>query len=474
MNPHSSTTASSAAPATPLQSALLTDLYQLSMAHNYWQLGRHEAIACCQLFFRQHPFGGNYTVNNGLHAAIEYLQNWHFQANELSYLSQLCWPDGSKRFSTKFLDYLAGLRFSGELDAIPEGTLVFPQQPLLRIQAPIIQAQILETALMNAYSLASLVATKAHRIRCAAASAPIAEFGLRRAQGPDGGLTASRAAYLGGVDSTSNVLAGQRYNIPLTGTMSHSWIMSFASEGEAFAAAARCMGSNNVLLVDTYSTLAGVKQAIVTAQAMQQQGHKLAAIRLDSGDLAALSIAARDMLDRAGLHDTKIMASGNIDEHVIQSLQQQHAAIDAWGVGTKLATADGQGALNLAYKLSAMQQPDHSWRYCYKRSDTHSKTSLAGRVQVRRNFNLEHNPPSFQNDLLYELDHHLLPAKAAANQQDLLQPIMRQGALVYEQPDLSTSREFLTQQYAAFSPWHVADTYPLHSEQGLQQLNKHR
>lgn len=475
---HQSTLPQSSAIAPPdtSTSALLTDLYQLTMAQNYWRLQRHEQKACCQLFFREHPFAGKYTVNAGLQSAVDYLQNWHFNDADIDYLASLQWPNKTARFDKAFLKYLKTLRFSGDLYAIDEGSLVFPQQPLLRIEAPIIQTQLLETALINAYSFACLVATKAHRICQAAGEAKVSEFGLRRAQGPNGGLTASRAAYLGGVSSTSNVLAGQRYAIPVLGTMSHSWVMSFADEAEAFQAAAQCMGENNVLLVDTYDTLHGLELAIQTAHRMQTHGHQLAGIRLDSGDLAELSKRARQRLDAAGLHNTKIMASGNIDEHVIASLQQQQAKIDAWGVGTRLAVADGAGALNIAYKLSAIAENNGNWRYCRKRSNTLSKRSFAGRIQVARQHSHAQAAYTWSGDILYDVSHppqqltQLLPTQAYT---PLLKPVFTNGKLCCQQPTLQKSREHLQQQFSAFSPWLAAsDTpYPVSIDTKLQQLN---
>ena len=277
----------------PQNSGLLTDLYQLTMAQGYWQLGRHQQQACFQLFSRANPFAGQYTISSGLHTALEYLQQWHFSSDDLAYLASLSNPAGKQLLCNAFLDVLSTLRFSGDIFAAAEGSIMFPQEPLLRIEAPILQAQLLETPLMNAFSLASLVATKACRIRQAADQDPIAEFGLRRAQGPNGGLTASRAAYLGGVDNTSNVLAGQVYDIPVVGTMSHSWIMSFADEKTAFAAATECMGPNNVLLIDTYNSMQGIEHAIACIDKLKEQGQKLSAVRLDSGDLAKLAKMVR-------------------------------------------------------------------------------------------------------------------------------------------------------------------------------------
>ena len=428
----------------PQNSSLLTDLYQLTMAQGYWRLGRHERQACFQLFSRQHPFDGEYTICAGLNTALEYLQQWHFSSDQLSYLESIPSAAGGQLFCREFLDYLSALRFTGDIYAAPEGSYMYPQEPFLRCEAPIIQAQLLETRLINAYSLATLVATKAQRIRQAAGQDPIAEFGLRRAQGPDGGLTASRAAYLGGVNSTSNLLAGQMYAIPVVGTMAHSWIMSFPDEMSAFHAAIECMGPNNVLLIDTYNTAQGIKNAIACIEqcnarrSPNQPIQKLSAVRLDSGDLAELAKLVRAELDARGYRDTKIMASGNIDEYVIASLKQQQAPIDSWGVGTKLVTSDGQGAMDLAYKLSAIKQTDGSWRYCHKTSDSPRKRSLPGRIQVARL--QDKTSGHWQGDILFEED---LGFSAPDNTTHslLLQKYMQYGKLVQSAPSLEHSRQ---------------------------------
>jgi nicotinate phosphoribosyltransferase len=451
-------------------SALLTDLYQLTMAHNYWKLGQTKRRACCQMFFRRPAFAGRYTIAAGLSAAIDYIKDWHFTSSDLDYLATLKWPSGKARFESGFIKYLENMRFSGTLSAVAEGSLIFPQQPLLRIEASIIQAQLLETALMNAYSLATLVTTKAHRVTTAAKGAAVSEFGLRRAQGPNGGLTASRAAYLGGVNSTSNVLAGKLYDIPVLGTLSHSWIMSFPDEQLAFDLAAECMGDATVLLVDTYNTAEGVEKAINTAKKLQQKGQQLAAIRLDSGDLAKLSIYAREKLNQAGLENTKIMASGNIDENVIISLQEQNAAIDAWGVGTKLSTADGQSALDIAYKLSSIEDDTGRWCYCYKKSDTIAKQSLAGRVQVYR----KANDKQWQGDILYEQSIGLEQSNKENEGYNLLQPIIVNGELGYQTPSLQQSRSFIDQQFNAWKEWLQKDTtYPVTLDEELKKINSH-
>src|SRR5947199_6542974 len=277
--------------------ALLTDLYQLTMAYGYWKSGLAEREAVFHLFFRNSPFQCGFTLTAGLAPTIEFLQAFQFTENDLAFLGTLRGNDDQPLFDRGFLNYLGTLRFSCEVDAIPEGTAVFPQEPLLRIQGPILQCQLLETALLNLINFQSLIATKAARVCLAAQGEPVLEFGLRRAQGVDGALAASRAAYLGGCAATSNVLAGQLFGIPVKGTHAHSWVMSFDDELESFEAYANAMPNNCVFLVDTYSTLEGVRHAAVVGQKLKAAGHRMIGIRLDSGDLAYLSIEARKILD---------------------------------------------------------------------------------------------------------------------------------------------------------------------------------
>lgn len=249
-----------------IHSALLTDQYQLVMASSYWQLGKANQEAVFHLYFRNHPFNGDYSICCGLDRAIDFISNWHFSDEEIAYLHRLKAPDQQALFSKEFLNYLSELKFTGDIDAIPEGNIVFPNEPLLRITAPILQCQLLETALINFLNFGSLIATKAARVCQAAQDDEVIEFGLRRAQGPDGGMLASRAAFLGGCASTSNVLAGKTYNIPVKGTQAHSWIMAFDDELSAFENFATVMSGNVILLVDTYDTLQGVKNAIIMAK----------------------------------------------------------------------------------------------------------------------------------------------------------------------------------------------------------------
>ncbi|MCL2504288.1 MAG: nicotinate phosphoribosyltransferase, partial [Coriobacteriia bacterium] len=300
-----------------------TDLYQLTMAQAYFASGIADMEGCFHLSFRDNPFGGGFTVACGLEQAIEWLESWRFSETDIAYLSSLTGNDGRALFSAEFLAYLAEMRFTGEVDAVPEGTIVFPREPLLRVSGPLPACQIAETALLNIINFQTLVATKAARCRLAAQKDMLLEFGLRRAQGPDGGLSASRAAYVGGCDATSNVLAGREYGVPVAGTHAHSWVMAFDTEAEAFDAYAQALPNNVTLLIDTYDTLRGVERAMEAGKRLRAAGHDLAAVRIDSGDLAWLSQRVRESLDAGGFQGTKIIASNELDEHLIVSLKEQ-------------------------------------------------------------------------------------------------------------------------------------------------------
>ena len=439
--------------------ALLTDLYQLTMAYAYWKTGGHEKESVFHLFYRQQPFGGGFAIACGLGDAVEYLRHLAFSAEDLAYLATLAGNDGKPLFEAGFLTYLKTFRWTGSVDAIPEGTVVFPHEPLLRVQGPLIECQIVETALLNLLNFQTLVATKAARVCLAAQGDPVVEFGLRRAQGIDGALSASRAAFVGGCHGTSHVLAGQRFGIPVRGTHAHSWVMSFDSEEEAFEAYAQAMPNNTILLVDTYDTLEGVRHAIATGLRLRERGFELGGIRLDSGDLAWLSIEARRLLDAAGFPAASIVASNDLDETTIVSLKQQGAKIDVWGVGTKLVTAYDQPALGGVYKLAAVRDQG-AWKHKIKLSEQPAKVSNPGLQQVRR----FQQDGEFIGDMIYNLDgppetSRLIVDRAdatrrkripdTAGSEDLLVPIFRQGVLVAESPALSAIRERTQAQLAS-------------------------
>ncbi len=444
--------------------ALLTDLYQLTMASAYWKSGIAGREAVFHLFFRSNPFGGGYTVAAGLAAAVEYLEQFHFSTDDLSYLAGLQGNDGRPLFEPAFLDYLADMTLGCDVDAMLEGTVAFPHEPLVRVAGPIVQTQLLETPLLNLINFPTLIATKAARVVQAAEGDPVLEFGLRRAQGIDGGLTAARAAYLGGCVGTSNVLAGQVYGIPVKGTHAHSWVMCFGDEREAFQAYADAMPNNCILLVDTYDTLEGVRNAVMVGRRLREQGHELAGIRLDSGDLARLSIEARRILDEAGFSSTKIVASSDLDEYAIAELKRRGAKIDVWGVGTRLATAEGQPALTGVYKLSAVRdESTQPWDSRIKLSEGQVKTSNPGVLQVRRYV----RDGAAVGDVIYDVEHPpgaepavtdpadatrrtALPPDAAW--EDLLVPVFRQGRRVADVPSLDDARQRVREQLALFPP----------------------
>src|SRR4051812_49069153 len=292
----------------PPVNALLTDLYQLTMAYGYWKAGKADQHAVFHVLFRKQPFKGGFSIAAGLADVIEYLRNFHFTESDLAYLADLKGNDDKPLFDAAFLKHLADLKIALDIDAIPEGTVVFPQEPLVRVTGPILQAQLIETALLNIINFQTLIATKAARVCLAAQGDPVVEFGLRRAQGIDGAMTASRAAYIGGCAGTSNVLAGKAFGIPIKGTHAHSWVMSFDNELDAFNAYADALPNNGIFLVDTYDSIAGIRHAIEAGKRLQKRGFKMGGIRLDSGDLAYLSIEARKMLDGAGFKEAAIVA----------------------------------------------------------------------------------------------------------------------------------------------------------------------
>lgn len=445
-----------------MNSLLLTDLYQLTMAYGYWRSGMHERQSVFHLYFRRAPFRSGFAVAAGLAQVVELLQQFRFEAGELEYLRSLRSPNGRPLFDDDFVHYLRELRFRCDVDAIPEGTVVFANEPLLRVRGGLIEAQLIETALLNTINFQTLIATKAARIKRAAQGREVLEFGLRRAHGPDGGVSASRAAFLGGCDATSNVLAGQRFGIPVRGTHAHSWVMAFGDERSAFSAYAAAMPHNAVLLVDTYDTLGGVRHAIEIAHELRRRGAALSGIRLDSGDLAWLSIEARRMLDEADFPEVRIVASNDLDEELITSLIQQNAAIDVFGVGTKLVTAYDQPALGGVYKLGAVDDEQGRWTRKIKVSEQALKTTIPGMLNVRRFTRdgearadmlwdeLDGPPASLR--MIDPGDSTRTKLLEGCESRDLLVPLFRDGALVYEVPPLSASRELAAREIAALHP----------------------
>ena len=355
---------------------LLTDLYQLTMGQGYFNEGKHEQRAVFDVFFRPNRLI-TYSVAAGMEQAAQYLENLHFDESDIAYLRSL------EMFSEEYLSYLAKLRFTGDVRAVREGEIVFPYEPIVTVSAPMLEAQLVETALLTFINHQTLIASKAAKI-CAAAGGGVMEFGLRRAQGADAGVYGARAAMIGGCVGTSNVYAGKLFHVPVSGTMAHSWVMNFPSEVEAFRAYAECFPDNCLLLVDTYDTLrSGVPNAITVFRELREKGYEPKGIRLDSGDLAYLSKKAREMLDEAGFENAIICASGDLDETLIRSLKEQGARIDTWGVGTKLITSADMPALGGVYKLAAVYENGKEIPKI-KLSDTTEKITNPGVKEVLR------------------------------------------------------------------------------------------
>lgn len=465
--------------------SLATDLYQLTMSYGYWKTGSSEKEAVFHLFFRKPPFGGGYAVACGLRYAIGILKDFRFDDSDVAFLGTLTGNDGKPLFEKGYLDYLRQMEFCFDVDGVEEGTVVFANQPLLRIKGPIIQCQILETVLLCVMNFQTLIATKSARVCQAAKEDPVLEFGLRRAQGLDGALSASWAAYVGGCAATSNVLAGKLFGIPVKGTHAHSWIMSFDTEEEAFQSYAEAMPNNCVFLVDTYNTILGVKRAIEVGEWLRENGHEMVGIRLDSGDLAELSIEARNLLDDANFKDAVIVASNDLDERLVLDLKKKGCCISVWGIGTKLATAYDQAALGGVYKLAAIRKPGEEWRYTVKLSEQAIKVSNPGIQQVRRFYQAD----KAVADVIYDeelgiKDEPTLVLQHAPDQEmhlnedyeyeDLLKPIFRNGKLVYDIPEAEETRGYVAEEKAFFSDkvkkFDEPDVYPVGLEHGLFDL----
>jgi len=431
--------------------ALLTDFYQLTMMAGHWREGRAYQRVTFDYFFRSLPPHTGFAIHAGLDSLLDFLENLRFEPDDIAYLRSL------GVFDADFLDYLKNFRLTCSVRAVPEGTLVFPDEPVVQVEGPIIEAQLLETALLNLLNYPILIATKAARVCLAADGDPVLDFGLRRAHGPDGGVTGSRAAYIGGCASTSNVLAGKVYGIPVAGTHAHSWVMSFPSELEAFRAFARQYPDRCILLVDTYDVIrSGVPNAIQVFREMRDAGKKVRpAIRLDSGDLAKLSKAAYRMMVDAGLDDPLIVASNDLNE----DLKRQGARINAWGVGTQLITSYDYPALGGVYKLTAIEGPE-GWIPRMKISSNIEKATNPGRKQIIRYYDAEHRPVG---DMLIQegtpwppsgpvtgrsrkLPHLKACLEDAVEGEPLLRVVFENGRRVIEKYSASAIRERAIQQ----------------------------
>lgn len=468
--------------------ALMTDLYQLTMAQGYWERGDTQTEACFTMFFRDYPFKGGYAIACGMAQLAEMIDSYHFSEDDIAYLASLKAPLGGALFKLEFLDYLRDFKLRIDVEAVQEGTIVFPYEPCVRVSGPIMDCQLVETALLNCVNFQTLIATKAARV-CMAAQSPVAEFGLRRAQGT-GGLWASRAAVVGGCASTSNVLAGKLFDLPVSGTHAHSWVMSFEDELTAFRTYAEAFPNNCVLLVDTYDVKQGLKNAITVGLEMKERGEKLSGIRIDSGDLAWLAKLARTMLDEAGLTETSIVLSNDLDEYTIQSIRDEGAPVNSWGVGTKLATAFDQPTLGGVYKLSATRVMGGEWEDRLKISESAAKLTMPGVLNVRRYY---YEDGRIAGDMVYDtnavvddreiivdpLDDLRQKHLAGLSYDVLLKPLARDGRSVLCAED----RSALAAQKRAYAGLETLDesqkrmlnphTYPVGLEWGLSERRRH-
>lgn len=433
---------------------LLTDLYELTMMQGYYKSGSNPTVLF-DVFYRTNPSGGGFAIAAGLEQVIQYIKELRFEKEDISYLASL------NLFDKDFLDYLRNFRFTGDIYAIPEGTVVFPREPLIKVVAPIMEAQLIETALLNIVNHQSLIATKAARVVYAARGDGIMEFGLRRAQGPDAGTYGARAAMIGGCIGTSNVLCGQLFDVPIKGTHAHSWIMSFPDEYTAFKTYANMYPQACILLVDTYDTLkSGVPNAIRVFKEMREAGIPLNfyGIRLDSGDLAYMSKRARKMLDEAGFPDAVISASSDLDEYLIDSLKTQGAAITSWGVGTNLITSADNPAFGGVYKLAAVMGEDGKFIPKIKLSENSAKITNPGNKTIYRVY--EKATGKIKADLICLVDEtfseeeHLLlfdpvePWKKTKlnpgefTLREILVPVFKNGECIYTSPSVMKIRDY--------------------------------
>lgn len=443
---------------------LLTDFYQLTMMQGYYDLNSRDQIVVFDLFYRVNPHGSSFSIAAGLEQAISYIKNINFKEDDIEYLKE------QKIFNDNFLNYLKTFKFTGNIYAVPEGTVVFPNEPILKVVAPLCEAQLIETALLNIINHQSLIATKAARVKWAAGNDVVLEFGLRRAQGPDAGNLGARAAVIGGCSATSNVLAAKWFHIPAKGTHAHSWVMSFPDELTSFRKYAELYPMNCLLLVDTYDTLkSGVPNAIKVFQELKEKGIKptFYGIRLDSGDLSYLSKKARIMLDEAGFEDAVISASSDLDEYLIRDLKLQGAKITLWGVGTNLITSKGNPSFGGVYKLSAKYDGE-KFIPKMKISENPEKITNPGNKKIIRVYNKRSG--KIKADLI-ALDHekvdeskplvlfdpkatwkHMKLQPGTYYTRELLEPIFIDGKCVYDTPSTFNIKEYCEKELSTLWP----------------------
>lgn len=472
---------------------LHTDKYQINMMYAHWFNGSMDRKAVFEAYFRKLPFGNGYAVFAGLQRIVEYIQHLQFDEASIQYLAEQ-----EENYDPAFLEKLRQFRFTGSLWSVEEGSLVFPNEPLIRVEASVFEAQLLETAILNFMNYQTLIATKASRIRQVAPDDVLMEFGTRRAQEADAAVWGARATYIAGFDATSNMRAGMMFDIPTKGTHAHAWVQDHDSEEEAFRKFSAALPDQVTLLVDTYDTIkSGVPHAIETAKWLQSQGKRMNAIRLDSGDLAYLSKKARAMLDEAGLQEVKIVASNDLDENIIFNLKAQGARIDSWGVGTKLITAADQPALGGVYKLVARERED-GFAPVIKISGNPEKVTTPGIKDVYRIVNRETNKAmadyialTNEDDVqqgkplkLFDPVHPYISKTVEQYEaQPMLRPIFVDGKQVYELPTLDTIREHHRKQLTLFWPEYLrklnpevypVDLSPKAWDQKMELIRKHK
>ncbi|SMG17567.1 nicotinate phosphoribosyltransferase [Paenibacillus aquistagni] len=450
--------------------ALHTDKYQINMMYAHWKQGTHNQNTVFEAFFRKMPFGNGYAVFAGLERIVEYMEKLHFSDEDIDYLREQ-----EEQYDEGFLEELRRFQFSGQMDAVKEGTLVFANEPLIRVEGRVFETQLLETAILNFMNFQTLIATKASRIKQVAKDDILMEFGTRRAQEADAALWGARAAYIAGFHATSNMLAGRRFGIPTKGTHAHAWVQSFASELDAFERFAEVLPDQVTLLVDTYDTLhSGIPNAITVAHELKSKGKRLSAIRLDSGDLAYLSIEARKMLDEAGLHDVQIVASNDLDENTIADLKMQGAKVTSWGVGTQLITASDQPSLGGVYKLVEREiegrmeptikisaNPEKvtypGKKDVYRIIHPKKKRAIADYISLSSEDDVEHKRRIKLFDPLHPYMHKYVDHYLAER---LLEPIYRAGELVYDRPALEEIRNYHQEQLSMFWPEYLRKRNP--------------
>ena len=433
--------------------SLLTDFYELTMCASYLENKRNEA-ATFDLFIRKLPPNRSYFVFAGLEQVLLFLENVKFSEDQIKYLK-------GQKFGAEFLEYLKDFRFAGDVWSVPEGTIVFPDEPLIRVTAPIIEAQLIETFLLNTVNLQTMLATKASRVVCSARGKPVIEFGLRRTQGTDAGMKAARCSYIAGAEGTSNVLAGMKYGIPVFGTMAHSYIMSFDHEIDAFRNFVKTFPENSTLLIDTYNDLKGAENAVVVAKQMEKEGSRLNAVRLDSGNLLEISKSVRRILDMHGFTYVKIFASGDLDEYVIEDLLEEGAKIDAFGVGTRMSTSFDRPYVDVVYKLSGKVERGV---FVPAMKLSKGKITLPGKKQIFRQYNRE---GKCVKDII-GLENEKIKGES------LLRDVMRKGHIACDFPALLEIRKIahdnLSQLPDEYKKLSNASTYPVILSSALKRI----